>query len=314
MELSLFDLHCDTAYEMYRRQLYLENSALAVSLSGALCYTRYVQVMAHWTPPTVPDKDGWSHLLSVHQHLLNDPAVKSGAVRIARERLLTANTSPTLLLSLEDARILDGDAAKIPLLSDMGFCIVTPLWRGCSCIGGAHDTPKGLTEFGRNALAKMLSYGILLDVSHASEASFDEILELCRQSTLPPLATHSNAYELCPVSRNLRPTQIHRLLTQNGLIGMNLYTDFLTADGNATLKHVLAHVEYFAKMGAIDSLCLGCDLDGAQPPNELSTLSSLSAIAEALLHQNYSEAHVRGLFYENAFRFAQMYIHKPTKA
>lgn len=313
MELSLFDLHCDTAYEMCRQHLPFSDARLAVSLSGALRYAHYVQVMAHWTPPSLSDGEGWHHFLSVYENLFNDPAVLSHSVRIERACPDTKPDVPTLLLSLEDARILDRDASKVSVLADMGIRIVTPLWRGNSCIGGAHDTQNGLSAFGRTALAEMLSYGIVLDVSHASKRSFDDILSLCAEYSLPAIATHSNAYALCPVSRNLRDEQIRHLLLQNGIIGINLCTDFLAPDGNAGIEHVLSHIAYFASLGAKEALCLGCDFDGAKTPRELSGISSLHTIAEELLKRNYSETFVRGLFFENAFRFAKKHIQKTPK-
>lgn len=310
MELSLFDLHCDTAYEMHRRHLSLGDLHLATSQRGSARYTHYLQVMAHWTPPSISDREGWSHLLSVYEHLFSDPALSSRQACVFHFCPDTPPTIPTLLLSLEDARILDNDLSRVSKLSRMGFCMVTPLWRGHSSIGGAHDTDKGLTPFGKAALSKMLKHGILLDVSHASERSFEEILSLSDEYSLPAIATHSNAYSVCPVSRNLRNGQIRQLLLQNGIIGLNLCTDFLCQAHDATAEHVLRHIDCFTQLGAENALCFGCDFDGAHVPRDLSHVSSLPTVAEALLKRNYSEAFVRGLFFENAFRFAKRYIQK----
>ena len=314
MELSLFDLHCDTAYEMHRRHLPLATNPLAVSLDKAACFAHYVQVMAHWTPPTVSDTDGWTRLLSVYTHLSSDPSVTSGKVQIVHACPDTPPKPPTLLLSLEDARILDGDLSRISVLYDMGFRIVTPLWRGYSSIGGAHDTKAGLSSFGKKAISKMLAQGILLDVSHASERSFDEMLAMASERAFPCIASHSNAYTVCPVSRNLRDEQIKALLLQSGIIGINLCRDFLRSDRQATKEDVLRHIEYFAQAGCEDALCLGCDLDGADTPRDVSDLSALPLLANELLKRNYSEAFIRGLFFENAFSFAKKHIKKPRKA
>ncbi len=309
MKLSLFDLHCDTALELYRRNLSLDDSPLAVSLKKASVFEEYIQVMAHWTPTELSDGCGWLQLKQVRKNLLCDKSVLSGKANVARQ-CPERPFPPTLLLSLEDARILEGRLERVNELDEMGFSIVTPLWGGISCIGGAHDVKEGLTVFGKEALTLMAEKGMILDVSHASERSFEEILEISQKKGIPPIASHSNAYALSRVSRNLRDGQIDAILAAKGLIGINLYTRFLRDTSTASVTDVLRHVEYFLSRGAERALCLGCDFDGAVTPSELSDVSALPSIAEHLLQCNYSEALVRSLFFENAYAFAKKYIHQ----
>jgi len=293
---------------MYKEHLPLYESRLAVSLKKAHVFEHYIQVMAHWTPPALSDGDGWEQLKRVYANLLRDQSITSGEARVANRCPNDPPDVPTLLFSLEDARVLGEELSRVDALLTMGFRIVTPLWRGVSCIGGAHDTDQGLTDFGRAALYKMATSDILLDVSHASERSFEEILQISSDAKFPPIASHSNAYTLCPVSRNLSDGQIRALLQANGIIGINLFTDFLRYDGEANVEDVLRHVEYFLSLGASDVLCLGCDLDGADVPQKLSDVSKLPLIAEVLLKHNYSETLIRALFFDNAYNFAKKYI------
>ena len=67
MELSLFELHCDTPYRMLTEGGALEQNSFAVSLERARSYRRYVQIMAHWTPPALSDEEGWEQLLAMRQ-------------------------------------------------------------------------------------------------------------------------------------------------------------------------------------------------------------------------------------------------------
>ena len=149
---------------------------------------------------------------------------------------------------------------------------------------------------------------MILDISHASERSSWEILALAEKANRPIIASHSNAYDLCSVSRNLKKEQLQAVLDRDGIIGINLHRPFLSLDGNATADRVLAHISCFLEHGAEDHLALGCDMDGCELPPDLSDLSRLPHLAEKMLAANYPEALIQKIFYQNAYSFAQKYL------
>ncbi len=304
--LSLFDLHCDTAYEMLRQTQPLDQNTLAVSLEATRAFARYVQVMALWTPPAYSDEDGWIHLQAMLSNLKNDPSVKEGNALIQ-----TAPTdpviSPTLMLSAEDARVLCGIPERVDALYAWGVRFLTPLWRGRSSIGGAHDTNEGLTPFGRAALRRAVTRGMVLDISHASEPSAEEIFAISAEGRIPVIASHSNAYAICPVSRNLRARQLKMITEGGGLIGINLHAPFLSDRHPADADDVLRHIDHFLANGAEHALALGCDFDGGEPPMTLSSPEALLSLAERM-QQYYSDAVIRAIFFENAHRFVRTHI------
>ena len=307
MKLSLFDLHCDTAGEILRQQQGLENNTLAVSLQKAKVFERYIQVMAHWTPYSLDDEAGWDVFLRMNENLRKDPAVTKGKA-ILSACCPAEDHLPSLLLAVEDVRILAEKLDRVDTLYQMGVRIVTPMWRGETCIGGSHDTEAGLTPFGKQALRRMVSLGIIPDVSHASVASTSQILDIAEEQGRPVIASHSNAHAICPVSRNLRDDQIRAIVRSNGLIGLNLFTAFLKEDGIATAEDLLPHIEHFLSLGAQRHLALGCDMDGCDLPPDIPDLSALPHLAELLLRHNYAEELVQDLFYNNAYAFASQYI------
>ena len=209
----------------------------------------------------------------------------------------------SLLFSIEDARIFANHLDRVEEAYALGVRILTPLWGGVTCIGGSHDTIEGLTDFGRSVVQKAHSLGMILDISHASIRSAEEIFDLAKDANRPVIASHSNAAAICPVSRNLRDDQIQKILSSGGIIGLNLYTKFLSQKARVTVEDVIPHIEHFLSLGASDALCLGCDMDGAQMPEGLRTIGDLYVLAERLLARNYSEALVRKLFYDNAKSF-----------
>ena len=308
MKLSLFDLHCDTAGEMLYHKEPLSKNHFAVSLENAKKFDNYIQVMAHFTPHELSDEDGWSNMLAMHENLCHDVAVMRKDA-IVRHTFAHEANAATLLLSIEDARILCEKEERVDELFDLGFRILTPLWSGMTCIGGSHNTEVGLTDFGKKAITRAVGLGIIPDISHASEASSRDIFEIAEAASRPVIASHSNAYEICPVSRNLRPWQIERLLHCDGLIGLNLFQAFLrTGDGGATASDVFPHIDYFLEHGAIDALSLGCDMDGCLLPPDIPDLSALPHLAELMLRHGYAEELIHKIFYANAFRFATTYL------
>lgn len=308
MKLSLFDLHCDTAGEMLCHKQPLSRNNFAVSLENARKFEKYIQVMAHFTPYEMGDEEGWSNMQAMLDNLKNDAAVTSGAA-VIRKGVSYEDRSATLLLSIEDARILAGQIERVDELFDLGFRILTPLWKGVTCIGGSHDTSVGLSDFGKRAIARAVELGMIPDISHASEASSKDIFEIAEAASRPVIASHSNAYDVCPVSRNLRPWQIKKILTCDGLIGLNLFQAFLrVGEGAATARDILPHIDYFLERGAMDALALGCDMDGCLLPPDIPNLSALPYLAELMLARGYTKELIDKIFYSNAIRFAKKYF------
>lgn len=302
MNLSLFDLHCDTACKMYAKKQPLSCNDLAISLESTAKFEHYVQVMAFWTDRRLDDESGWERMKQLRENLLCDPAVRSGEA-VCVTTCPSREAKSALLFGIEDARIFAGKIERVDEAYHLGVRILTPLWAGVTCIGGSHDTTVGLTDFGKRAIGRAISLGMIPDISHASIRSADEIFEIAAEYGRPVIASHSDAAAICPVSRNLSDAQVKKLLSVGGVIGLNLYTAFLRQDGKAHLSDLLPHIEHFLALGAEHALCLGGDWDGAELPPELRTVADITQIAELLLARNYPESLVRDLFFENAYAF-----------
>lgn len=307
MQLSLFDLHCDTASVMLAKGQPLAKNDFHISLENTANFLQYIQVMAFFTSSKLDNEAGWNRFLAMRKNLLADPSLLSGAVSAvtacpAREK------GTFLFFGIEDARIFNGHLERVKEAYDLGVRILTPLWAGETCMGGSHDTNAGLTDFGKKAIEQALLLGMIPDISHASIPSADEIFALAEAQRRPVIASHSNAADICPVSRNLSRRQIRKILASGGVIGLNLYTRFLKKEGNASLADLLPHIELFLEEGAEHALCMGGDWDGAALPPEIRTIRDLEQLAELLLSKNYSESFIQNLFFQNAYSFAKKYL------
>jgi membrane dipeptidase len=83
---------------------------------------------------------------------------------------------------------------------------------------------KGLNEFGKEVVKRMNQLGMMIDLSHTGEQTFWDAISI---SSKPVLLSHSDAYALCPVFRNLKDDQIKAVAKNGGVIDLNFYPAFL---------------------------------------------------------------------------------------
>lgn len=104
------------------------------------------------------------------------------------------------------------------------------------CISSGDENPEsfGLTDFGREVVKKMNELGMIIDVSHASESAFWEVLKV---TTDPIIASHSCVYALNPHDRNLKDEQLKALAKNGGMVGINFFSAYLSKEFNGKLKN-----------------------------------------------------------------------------
>jgi membrane dipeptidase len=83
---------------------------------------------------------------------------------------------------------------------------------------------KGLTAFGKQVVRRMNELGMMIDISHVGEQTFWDAINT---TTKPVIASHSCAYSLCPVFRNLKDEQINAIGKNGGVIHLNFYSGFI---------------------------------------------------------------------------------------
>lgn len=83
---------------------------------------------------------------------------------------------------------------------------------------------KGLTDFGKQVVRRMNSLGLMVDLSHVGEQTFWDAINT---TSSPVIVSHSCAYALCPVPRNLKDEQIRAVAKNGGVIHLNFYSGFL---------------------------------------------------------------------------------------
>ncbi|MCL4296588.1 MAG: membrane dipeptidase [Anaerolineae bacterium] len=225
-----------------------------------------------------------------------------------------------VLLAMEGAEGLGRDVGLIRLFFELGLRMIGLTWNRANALaeGSGEDTGAGLTILGRQLVANLATYPVILDVSHLNEAGFWSALEHGRG---PILASHSNSATLCPHHRNLTDAQIEALAERGGLIGLNFYPEFVAAGGGGLIPNLLKQVDHIAHLVGLEHLALGPDFTNYLPnvqmsaqelatlnirPGAVPTLADVTILPEfhqALLTHGFSAGEAALIMGGNARRF-----------
>ncbi|MHB8509392.1 MAG: dipeptidase [Candidatus Dormibacteria bacterium] len=112
-----------------------------------------------------------------------------------------------------------------------------------------------LTRMGVEVFTEMEHLGIVMDVSHLSQAGTDHVLEL---ATKPVIASHSNARAVWNHHRNIPDTQLAAIAESGGVVGLNAHP--LLVDGRKqTIDRLMDHLEHMIEIAGVDHVGLGPD-------------------------------------------------------
>lgn len=166
-----------------------------------------------------------------------------------------------LVLALEAAPGVDRDVELLTTLFRLDVRIASLVHYGRTALadGSGEDVASAgrLTRAGIAALAEMERLGMIFDVSHLGAAGVAHVLEL---ATRPVMATHSSARALCDHHRNLTDDRLRAIAATGGVVCVNFYPPFLSADpATATLDTLADHITHIAEAAGIDHVGLGPD-------------------------------------------------------
>lgn len=218
------------------------------------------------------------------------------------------NNVMSSLLTLEEGAVVSNDLSLLQHYYRLGVRMITLTWNYENGIGYPNvpkvNTKDGLTAFGIDYIKEMERLGIIIDVSHLSDAGFYDVYN---NTTKPFVASHSNARSICKANRNMTDDMILKLASRNGVIGINFYSAFLSDndDGMSYLKDIVKHILYIRDLAGIDCIGLGSDFDGIDCKLELKDGSGYQMLKEALIDAGLSLEEIEKIFYKNVLRLYQ---------
>ena len=99
---------------------------------------------------------------------------------------------------------------------------------------------EGLSSFGESVVKEMNRLGMIVDISHVSDDTVDDVLAVSRA---PVMASHSSARALANMPRNLTDDQIKRIVAKGGMININFGSIFLDQKGYDGMRAKLAKIK-----------------------------------------------------------------------
>lgn len=218
------------------------------------------------------------------------------------------------MLTLEEGSVIDGDLDNLKVYYDLGVRMITLTWNFENGIGFPnfipgvtegdpyyhYDKQRGLTDFGIEYVKRMEELGMIVDVSHLSDAGFYDVL---KYTTKPFVASHSNARKICSVARNLDDDMIYQLAKRGGVTGLNYCAPFIEDHNRdfTTIENMVRHIRHIVNVGGIDCIGLGSDFDGIGNKLEIVDASGVQMLYEAL-KPYFSEDDIEKIFYKNVLR------------
>jgi membrane dipeptidase len=346
-----FDAHCDTIQKVVENGAdFAAPEGMHVTLPGMLKAGMCAQVFAAWA---LAERLGGRE----DEVAMQMVEAVGTLCREHSDRLVLARTWGDIeaacagsgriaaIPSLEGADPLKGNPQALIPFYQAGVRLLTLAWADNAFSGTAanpysgtaRSSGLGLTKKGQDLVGLCDELGVVVDVSHASDQAFWDV---CAVSTKPFVASHSDCRALCPNTRNLTDEMIRVLADRGGVVGINLFSGFLSPAfsakeedyraqafgavraGERTMEEAGAaisaflvgiprpplsllvdHVKHVIHVGGEDCVGLGGDLDGVDStPAEIDGVGDYPKIAELLERAGMTPTQVEKVCHRNLGR------------
>ncbi|MTI28447.1 dipeptidase [Fulvivirga kasyanovii] len=248
----------------------------------------------------------------------------------------------SLPLGMENGAPIGDELSNVAYFHERGIRYITLTHSKDNLIcDSSYDTTRtwnGLSAFGREVVSEMNKVGIMIDVSHISDSTFYQVMEL---SKAPVIASHSSCRHFTSgFERNMSDDMIKLLGEKNGVIQINFGSTFLDQRSRDVRQHitdylqdnnlnyedsaaqayiasyskenpiysnvqkVADHIDRVVEIAGIDHVGLGSDFDGVGDtlPEGLKDVSHYPNLIYELLKRGYSEEDIEKICYKNVFR------------
>lgn len=261
------------------------------------------------------------------------------ATTVQQVRDLHQQGKKAVLLGIEGGHALGGDSTMVQKFYDLGVRYIGLTHTNTNLFadsGQGEAQWGGLNDLGVAIVRQMNRLGILVDVSHASDDTVRDVLEV---STKPIIASHSSARALTASRRNLPDDLIRKIAENGGVVMVNFAENLVNPrfdaafdaevdrriqseyQGNyrqywrvvneiqiqrqippARISNILQHIDYLVRLVGIDHVGLGSDFEGAKLASDMTDCTKLPWITYGLLKKGYSEQDIRKILGENVLR------------
>ena len=190
--------------------------------------------MSIWTPGTLPVAEAVRlaerQIELVRAQVEKHPADLQLATTVAEIRRAHKEGKIAVLMGMEGGHMINDDLALLRKYAGLGVRYLTLThsvndnWADSSTDKPVHN---GLTDFGRQVVRELNKLGVMVDISHVSDKTFFDALEVTRA---PVIASHSSCRALCDAKRNMNDEMLQALAKNGGVIQINYHIGFLSQE------------------------------------------------------------------------------------
>lgn len=313
--MAYADAHADTFYRVALEQLdpLAEHGGLHVNLPRMRQAGQVLQACSVFTPRSFSGEPAEAFarriLACIHDACACHP--KSFALCGRRDSLPPEPGGPVALIPwLEGAGPLRGNLSLLDEFFALGVRGIglthnhaNEVADGC----GVPEPRKGLSEFGRELVARMEALGVAVDCAHLPQPAFDDVMSLVRR---PPIITHTGCRALVPLTRNADDAMMRAVAQRGGVVGLDFYPGHLVpadADGKlpeAGSRHVADHIVHAIDVCGREHVVLGGDFDGFEDAcSDLRHPGELDNLRRALGQRGLAETGIEAVFSGNLLRY-----------
>lgn len=304
--MDIIDLHCDWLEKMSRNpDANVRNSNyLQANIERLKKGNVKAQVFAIFIPPNIPQNKKYNEVLRQIEIFQSIVLKQKEMVHITDWNQISNLQKDQIgaILSLEGCDAIGEDLGKLQYVIEKGVKLVGLTWNFENAVAyGASENPtKGLKSFGKEVVHRLNEEGIIIDVSHLNKQGFYDLLPLANKI----IASHSNAYSLCPHPRNLDDEQIKALVQHGGRIHTVFYPPFIRkGTDRATIQDLIRHIDHLNQLVGMEHIGLGLDFDGIDETVENLENAAHFPILIQALKEKYSDHEVKHIASEGFINY-----------
>ena len=297
--MNYTDLHCDTAYEIYKTKSELYKNNLHIDMEKSKIFEKYSQIFAIWSDNEKTDDENYDDFFKIRNYFIEN--ISENDIILCKNGLEynESKHQNRTFLAVEGGKLLSDDISRLNVLYENDVRFLTLVWNGVCEIGGAFNTNEGLTDFGKEVVKTCEKLGIIVDLSHSSDKTVSDVFEITNK---PVIATHSNSRSVFYHRRNLTDEQFYEIKTRGGIVGISLCRGHVS-DEPVNISGVIKHIDYYMSLGGENTVCFGCDFDGAEIPDGVVNISGVKNIICELKKIGYNDTLIENIMYKNADNF-----------
>jgi membrane dipeptidase len=162
-----------------------------------------------------------------------------------------------IIYGFQNAAMLGTDVTRADLFADLGVRVIQLTYNPANQLGDGSAAPqnRGLTAFGHEAIERLNTNRIMVDLSHSGE---NTCLEAARASRQPISINHTGCRALNDLPRNKTDQELRLVASRGGFVGI-YFMPFLAPSGHARADDVVAHIEHAVAVCGEDHVGIGTD-------------------------------------------------------